>query len=107
MIGNGHKPGTITGIVKGQTLGTLFVMNPAPDELGSGMHQAIEARKAGRALQALTSKERAAILLNIADKLLEHQQEILDANGRDLKVCFVFYCCAKTNQIIKTKQQKT
>lgn len=44
----------------------------------------IPAREGGRALQALTAEERADIINNLADLLLEHQSDILAANKKDL-----------------------
>jgi gamma-glutamyl phosphate reductase len=45
---------------------------------------AVRARSASRQLQALPSSGRVAILLAMADTLVAHQQEIMEANQRDV-----------------------
>ena len=43
------------------------------------------ARDGSRALQSLTAEQRAEIINNIANSLMEHQTEILAANKKDLE----------------------
>ncbi|KAF1785136.1 Gamma-glutamyl phosphate reductase GPR, conserved site [Phytophthora cactorum] len=68
IIASGFKYGVVNSIMKGASLGTLFVANP-------GCHQ----------LQALSSEERASILFRIADELKNNSKSILNANRKDLQ----------------------
>lgn len=56
-----------------------------PTALSSGRDMAIRARTASRALQALPTSERVAMLNRIADALLARQDEILAANEKDME----------------------
>ena len=46
---------------------------------------AVRARDASRKLQALTTAERVAMMHRVADALLEHEAEIMEANAADVK----------------------
>ncbi|EQC29367.1 hypothetical protein SDRG_12831 [Saprolegnia diclina VS20] len=86
VIASGFKYGVLDAIMKGANLGTLFV--PYPELLlehkASAEDLAIAAREGSRALQALSSSDRAQILRRIAASLLEHADAILQANQLDL-----------------------
>ncbi|KDO34422.1 hypothetical protein SPRG_01557 [Saprolegnia parasitica CBS 223.65] len=86
VIASGFKYGVLDAIMKGANLGTLFV--PYPELLlehkASAEDLAIAAREGSRALQALSSSDRAQILRRIATSLLEHADAILHANQLDL-----------------------
>ncbi|OQR82653.1 delta-1-pyrroline-5-carboxylate synthetase [Achlya hypogyna] len=87
VIANGFKYGVVDAIMKGANVGTLFV--PYPDELAehkaSAEDMAVAAREGSRALQGLSSADRAAILRRIAASLLEQAPAILHANDLDLR----------------------
>lgn len=51
----------------------------------SAREMAVKARTASRALQALTSADREAILYRIADSLEQHEQQIMAENAMDVE----------------------
>jgi gamma-glutamyl phosphate reductase len=53
---------------------------------------AVRARAASRALQALPTSERVAMLERVADALIAHQDEILAENAKDMEEAQVFRC---------------
>lgn len=91
VIASGHKEDAILKIVRGELLGTLFLKDRKEGDKKSvtvqdtAQEQAFSARVAGRALQALTGKERSAIMMAVADQLLERKEEILNANQEDIR----------------------
>ena len=46
----------------------------------------LKARDGGRILQTLSAEKRSDIIMNYADKLLENQSLIIDANKKDLDI---------------------
>ena len=65
------------------SLNQLALEHPAA--MSSGRDMAIRARTASRALQALPTADRVAMLNRIADALLARQDEILAANEKDME----------------------
>ena len=59
--------------------------SPAPEQTGSAEEVASGARASSRLLQALTTEQRIAILLNMAHALEKHQEDILAANLMDIE----------------------
>ncbi|KAE9012399.1 hypothetical protein PR002_g14820 [Phytophthora rubi] len=86
VIASGMMYGVVGSIMKGSSLGTLFVANPgveSPDSM-SVEEMATAAREGCHQLQALSSEERANILFCIADELKKNSKTILNANRKDL-----------------------
>jgi delta-1-pyrroline-5-carboxylate synthetase len=82
VIANGFAQGMIANVVAGKKVGTFFttaVPSGAPVE-----EQASKAREGSRQLQALEPQQRADIINNLANLLLDNQTEILAANKKDL-----------------------
>lgn len=57
----------------------------------NAQEQALAARSASRALQALTDKERQDILNAIADSLLKNADAILEENQKDIEVSTIHF----------------
>ncbi|KAG3197333.1 hypothetical protein JG687_00003561 [Phytophthora cactorum] len=87
IIASGFKYGVVNSIMKGASLGTLFVANPGVEspECMSAEEMANAAREGCHQLQALSSEERASILFRIADELKNNSKSILNANRKDLQ----------------------
>ncbi|CAB3990250.1 delta-1-pyrroline-5-carboxylate synthase isoform X2, partial [Paramuricea clavata] len=81
--GVGSEYHALSKIMSGCKIGTFFSL--AEKSGPSVEEQAMDARKAGRDLQALGPQERAEILYRLADLLEERTTEILDANALDLE----------------------
>uniref|UniRef100_A0AAV1UJN5 Delta-1-pyrroline-5-carboxylate synthase n=1 Tax=Peronospora matthiolae TaxID=2874970 RepID=A0AAV1UJN5_9STRA len=86
VIASGFRYGVVGSIMKGASLGTLFVANPgvASPESMSAEEMANAAREGCHQLQALSSAERADILFRIAHELEHNTTVILQANRKDL-----------------------
>ena len=63
----------------------LASAHPSAASSTSGRDMAVRARTASRALQALPTSERVAMLDRVADALLARQSEILAANEKDME----------------------
>ncbi|KAL3865121.1 hypothetical protein ACJMK2_006750 [Sinanodonta woodiana] len=84
VICNGTESKAILNIVQGKNIGTFFTQSKSintPVEV-----EAANAREGCRALQALSSEQRAEIIRRLADLLIEKQQDILNANQRDVAI---------------------
>jgi delta-1-pyrroline-5-carboxylate synthetase len=86
VIASGYQRNTVLRLMKGHVIGTLFVRNPAPDIDSITERQAHAARDASRALQAVSSDTRTAILKLIAERLVENTDSILAANAKDVRI---------------------
>jgi len=95
VIANGRKNGTISSIVNGELIGTLFLRphheaiqsvncQSQPKET-SAKEMALEAKEASRILQALPANDRADIMMEVAHQLLQHKEDILRVNAEDIK----------------------
>jgi delta-1-pyrroline-5-carboxylate synthetase len=94
VIANGYKPDSISKIVHGENIGTLFapqsfnstrkmeLTDHLPED--SATHMAISARNASRILQNETSEVRSSILNEIAVQLLAQADTILNINQEDV-----------------------
>ncbi|XP_044736470.1 delta-1-pyrroline-5-carboxylate synthase [Chrysoperla carnea] len=84
VICNGMQEKAIKMIINGRKIGTFFtesnISASTPVET-----LAENARSGGRALQSLTPEERASAVNTLADLLISKQNEVLDANARDLQ----------------------
>lgn len=70
VIASGVRPRTITRVMSGEEVGTLFVRNPAPDSGDASTREAAAAaRRASRALQGLSDAQRAQVLHAVASAL--------------------------------------
>jgi gamma-glutamyl phosphate reductase len=93
IIASGKDHDSMQRVVAGEQVGTLFVEDPdtllaaerAGDTTGAVKRQAEAARAGGRALLALTSAERAAVLRAVAAGLDEHRERVMRANDEDLE----------------------
>lgn len=85
IIASGHNPFSITKIVNGEVVGTLFAKHVDKAEALSTKEIAFSAKNASRALLRLSSEERSKIILEISERLLANQDEILAANKLDLE----------------------
>ncbi|XP_050395440.1 delta-1-pyrroline-5-carboxylate synthase isoform X1 [Patella vulgata] len=86
VICNGCEDNAIVNISQGKKVGTFFTSQPStgtPVEV-----QALQAREGGRLLQALSGKERAAIVHRLADLLIERKIDILTANQQDVSSAY-------------------
>ncbi|GMT36286.1 hypothetical protein PFISCL1PPCAC_27583, partial [Pristionchus fissidentatus] len=84
VITNGLNQDAIKSAVAGKKVGTMFARThryegPPVDEIAS------KCRDSGRLLSALSNKERAAIVRNMAGLLLSREQDIVEANRLDIK----------------------
>ncbi|KAI3801285.1 hypothetical protein L1987_29389 [Smallanthus sonchifolius] len=88
VIASGYVPNNIIKVLNGERVGTLFhkdahmwipVTEIGPHEM------AVSAREASRRLQALTSKERKKILLDVASALEANEQFIMLENDADIE----------------------
>ncbi|GIL65027.1 hypothetical protein Vafri_18880 [Volvox africanus] len=87
-----NEPDVLLRLAAGQDVGTL--VDPAAAEAASGSKaaaaassardMAVRARAASRKLQAMSSQERSAALLRVADALVAAQEDILKANALDV-----------------------
>ncbi|XP_069679702.1 delta-1-pyrroline-5-carboxylate synthase [Periplaneta americana] len=84
VICNGMQDNAIKTILAGRRIGTFFTdsgtdgANASTDVLAEG------ARNGSRILQGLAPEERASCINTLADLLLSKQEDILDANNKDL-----------------------
>lgn len=85
VIASGYRLNTITQVVNGDMVGTLLAANIASDE-ESTISLASKAKTGSRILQTRSTQERAHILLTIAESLQDRENDILDANMKDLRV---------------------
>lgn len=84
VICNGMQDNAIKTILAGRRIGTFFT-----DAGNDGAHAptdilAENARSGSRILQGLAPEERASCIYKLADLLLSQQEDILDANNKDL-----------------------
>ncbi|XP_004921715.2 delta-1-pyrroline-5-carboxylate synthase isoform X1 [Bombyx mandarina] len=84
VICNGMQEKAIKTIISGRKVGTFFTdyvtsSTTSVDELAEN------ARTGGRALQQLTPLDRASAIHSLADLLLSRQDQILEANNKDLE----------------------
>ena len=111
VIANGFEPHTVTDIVGGKRVGTFFtnasVDGPATElQAVAGtpkfltmqllymymyvqwhkqhVYRSLSAREGSRRLLALKPEQRARIIYDLAEILLEHEHDILNANKKDL-----------------------
>ena len=77
----GHQVGTVFDPVALEHVEAT----PATAAGNSGRDMAVRARAASRALQALPTSERVAMLERVADSLVAHQDEILAENAKDME----------------------
>eukprot|EP00057_Strongylocentrotus_purpuratus_P029018 XP_011683492.1 PREDICTED: delta-1-pyrroline-5-carboxylate synthase isoform X1 [Strongylocentrotus purpuratus] len=83
VIGNGmNRDDIVLNILNGRKVGTFFT-ETKPTGVSPEM-QAIKARDGGRLLQALTSEQRAEVIIRLADLLIERSSTIMAANRRDI-----------------------
>ncbi|GAX76379.1 hypothetical protein CEUSTIGMA_g3825.t1 [Chlamydomonas eustigma] len=81
----------LSRIMAGHQIGTVFdpaaLTTAAGSAVGSSSSRdmAVRARAASRALQALPTEERVAILNRVAAALIQHQEEILTENAKDVQ----------------------
>ncbi|CAK4080813.1 unnamed protein product [Aphanomyces euteiches] len=86
VIASGFKYGILDTVIRGTTIGTLFVPDPStllPTHSPEDM--AVAARDGSRVLLQLSSKERSAIVQRLARSLVEQSERILAANQLDLE----------------------
>jgi len=83
VICNGMEYNTIRKIYNGSRTGSFFTN--AEDEGIPVEVMAQNARSGSRKLQSLSPSERANVITNIADALVERKDEILTANRKDLE----------------------
>lgn len=106
VIADGRQTGVIADIVRGKSIGTIFLKNGSTsndeadctllkssvdishnniEEIPQDIQRmAIDARNGSRKLQQLTSNERSNILTNISKSLIENQEEIIRVNQLDI-----------------------
>jgi len=83
IICNGMKYNTIRTIMAGQNIGTMFT--PLENTGTSVEVLAKNARNGSRRLAALNPQERADIIRYLARSLLTHEDDIMEANYKDLE----------------------
>lgn len=82
VICNGLTPGAVKGIINGRKIGTFFTNEVAGQvEVEALAHNA---KKGSRVLQALSPEERSSAINKLADLLISRQNDILEANAKDL-----------------------
>ena len=87
IICNGKKHDTLTRVVAGENLGTLFCTSASKSAAAaetSARDLAVAAREASRALAALPTSARVAVLQRLADGLLAAEATILARNAEDV-----------------------
>lgn len=85
VVANGMHPTTIMDVVSGKNVGTLFTDQASTTSGPPVAETAEHVRTAARELALLAPQQRAAILLRLADLLLEREAPILAANKKDLE----------------------
>lgn len=89
VIASGFTPDGAIRALNGENVGTLFHKDAAnwllSRDKSSPKSVAVAARTASRALQALSSAERSAILMRLADALEAKEDEITDMNLIDVR----------------------
>lgn len=83
VICNGMKYNTIRKVIKGEKIGTFFT-KAMPDGQPTEI-LAKNARNGSRRLQSLAASDRADIINTIADSLMRRENDIMNANRRDLE----------------------
>ncbi|KAK1377981.1 Delta-1-pyrroline-5-carboxylate synthase [Heracleum sosnowskyi] len=89
VITSGLAGGNIIKVLRGERIGTLFHRDAqkwVPVEHTGVREMAVAARESSRRLQAISSKERSKILLDIADALEANEKQILAENEVDVAV---------------------
>lgn len=86
VVASGKRHNVLHEVARGDLIGTLFVTDPSVEyRQGNPMAMAEEARAASQAVVALPLSFRVAVLQNIAKRLEEKTEEILDANHLDVE----------------------
>ena len=86
VVASGRMKDSIDRIIRGENIGTLFVATSSLSKIQLNPAEiAVNARTESRKLQQLSTAERRQILLDIANALRVHKEEILSANQRDLE----------------------
>lgn len=83
VIASGYVMNTVTDIMAGERIGTLFVEHPEREPM-TARHMVMNARKAAQALWVLEPKRRQALLVAIASNLLAARGQIIQANAKDI-----------------------
>nr|AMJ39522.1 aldehyde dehydrogenase 18B copy 1 [Bixa orellana] len=87
VITSGYAPENIIKVLQGKRIGTLFHQDAhtwGPNKEVGAREMAVGARESSRQLQALSSRERKKILLDIADALEANQNLIIAENEADV-----------------------
>ncbi|XP_063534460.1 delta-1-pyrroline-5-carboxylate synthase isoform X1 [Cydia strobilella] len=84
VICNGMQEKAIKTIISGRKVGTFFTDCPAPTTSSVDV-SAENARTGSRVLQQLSPVERASAIHTLADLLVDKQDQILQANSKDLE----------------------
>ncbi|XP_021960904.1 delta-1-pyrroline-5-carboxylate synthase isoform X1 [Folsomia candida] len=84
VICNGAKEGSLSSVINGRRIGTLFTTQPLGTR--SPEHIADLAKEGGRQLYNLTGAQRSDIIHNMADLLVSKKPDIKIANDRDLEL---------------------
>ncbi|XP_054708260.1 delta-1-pyrroline-5-carboxylate synthase-like isoform X2 [Uloborus diversus] len=84
VICNGTADQAISRIFEGKKIGTFFTDHKSSTEPVENL--AVKARRGGRRLQELSSYQRAEIILTIADFLENREDQILEANSKDIQL---------------------
>ncbi|XP_022828039.1 delta-1-pyrroline-5-carboxylate synthase isoform X2 [Spodoptera litura] len=86
VICNGMQEKAIKTIINGRKVGTFFTDSVTTSAAASSVDVLAEnARSGSRVLQRLSPSERASAIHSLADLLVSKQEEILEANAKDLE----------------------
>eukprot|EP01087_Luapelamoeba_hula_P023602 TRINITY_DN869_c0_g2_i1.p1 TRINITY_DN869_c0_g2~~TRINITY_DN869_c0_g2_i1.p1 ORF type:complete len:780 (-),score=111.93 TRINITY_DN869_c0_g2_i1:7-2346(-) len=84
VIASGYHPSTILKVIDGETVGTFFSLNPEPSSYTTAKAVAMACKSASRSLLMLSTQERSAIILELADRLVAKTNHILAENAADI-----------------------
>eukprot|EP01127_Copromyxa_protea_P001267 TRINITY_DN11300_c0_g1_i1.p1 TRINITY_DN11300_c0_g1~~TRINITY_DN11300_c0_g1_i1.p1 ORF type:complete len:728 (-),score=141.43 TRINITY_DN11300_c0_g1_i1:36-2219(-) len=85
VIASGCERNTISRIINGENVGTLFSQATSVEDELTPTEKAIAAKQASHTLRGLTGDQRSLILREIANQMDLQRRKILDANEKDLR----------------------
>lgn len=107
IIASGFRSNVLLDIVAGQTIGTLFCLNPMVEDTEPNLVDiAINARIASRNLQQLSREERERLMVAIADRLIKEKEIIFNNNERDMIAAHTSHTAASLVSRLKLTEKK-
>jgi len=85
VIASGNDRHTISRIMNGDNVGTLFTTSTMSTDSSDPLEKAKDAKTASHVLQSLSGNQRSQILFEMANQLNQQRRKIIEANDRDLR----------------------